>query len=266
LLTEAQARWEELADPSGTAYVLVHLGITALFAGDAVGAERLLTEAEARYRALGDARNTAQTGVWLGYLAGARGNMAQAAGHLTFGIKLSMQAHDPRLLYHCATLVIWLSAGRGSAELLIRLVGAQEALRTRTGFMPSAWIQAQLATATATARSRLAPEAFEAQRIEGQALSFPQMAELALRVLETGAQAAAESDKTRGKNRSHRILSEREEEVMRLVAQGLSNKAIAHQLIIAPSTVSYYITSTFNKLGVNTRAQAVAEATRRNLL
>jgi DNA-binding CsgD family transcriptional regulator len=54
--------------------------------------------------------------------------------------------------------------------------------------------------------------------------------------------------------------------VLRLVAQGLSSKAIGRQLFLAPSTVNYHLTSIFNKLAVNTRAQAVAVAAERNLL
>jgi DNA-binding CsgD family transcriptional regulator len=61
-------------------------------------------------------------------------------------------------------------------------------------------------------------------------------------------------------------LSEREAEVLRLVAQGLSSKAIARHLILSPSTVNQHVKSIFNKLGVDTRAQAVAVAVQRGLL
>jgi len=61
-------------------------------------------------------------------------------------------------------------------------------------------------------------------------------------------------------------LTEREIEVLRLVAQGLSSKLIARQLAIAPGTVNYHLATAFNKLGVDTRAQAVALATQRGLL
>jgi DNA-binding NarL/FixJ family response regulator len=61
-------------------------------------------------------------------------------------------------------------------------------------------------------------------------------------------------------------LTAREQEVLRLVAQGQANKAIARQLFIAPSTVNYHLTCIFNKLGVDTRAQAVAVAAQRGLL
>ncbi len=61
-------------------------------------------------------------------------------------------------------------------------------------------------------------------------------------------------------------LSARELEVLRLVAQGLSNKAIARQLVITPSTVNYHLASIFKKLGVETRAQAVAVAAQQGLI
>jgi DNA-binding CsgD family transcriptional regulator len=61
-------------------------------------------------------------------------------------------------------------------------------------------------------------------------------------------------------------LTARELEVLRLVAAGLSSRLIARELIIAPSTVNYHLATIFNKLAVDTRAQAVAVATRRGLL
>jgi len=61
-------------------------------------------------------------------------------------------------------------------------------------------------------------------------------------------------------------LSPRELEVLTLIAQGAGNKQIARQLRIAERTVKAYVTSIFNKLGVTTRAQAVAVALRRGVL
>jgi DNA-binding NarL/FixJ family response regulator len=54
--------------------------------------------------------------------------------------------------------------------------------------------------------------------------------------------------------------------VLRLVAEGRSNKEIAKELIIAQSTAKYYVTGVFNKLGVDSRAQAVAVAAQQGLL
>ena len=61
-------------------------------------------------------------------------------------------------------------------------------------------------------------------------------------------------------------LSAREREVLGLVAQGRSNKEIAAALKIVERTVKFHVTSIFNKLGAENRAQAVAIAKERGLV
>jgi LuxR family maltose regulon positive regulatory protein len=55
-------------------------------------------------------------------------------------------------------------------------------------------------------------------------------------------------------------LNEREREVLRLLAAGLSNRQIATQLVVALSTVKWYINNLYSKLGVSSRTQALARA------
>jgi len=61
-------------------------------------------------------------------------------------------------------------------------------------------------------------------------------------------------------------LSPREVEVLRLVADGLSNKEIARQLCISLRTVKYHTTSIYTKLNVGSRTQAIARARELGLL
>lgn len=61
-------------------------------------------------------------------------------------------------------------------------------------------------------------------------------------------------------------LSKREREVLRLVADGHSNKQIGQKLGITERTVKFHVTSISNKLGAGNRAQAVALAAQRGLL
>lgn len=61
-------------------------------------------------------------------------------------------------------------------------------------------------------------------------------------------------------------LSGREREVLRLVAAGRTNKEIAGELKIAERTVKFHVTSIFDKLGAENRAQAVAMAAEKGLV
>lgn len=61
-------------------------------------------------------------------------------------------------------------------------------------------------------------------------------------------------------------LSERELDVLRQIAEGLSNGEIAARLVVALSTVKTHINNIYSKLGVETRIQAVKRARELNLL
>ena len=61
-------------------------------------------------------------------------------------------------------------------------------------------------------------------------------------------------------------LTSRERRVLELVASGLSNRAIADELAVSEHTVKFHVRSLLDKLGAETRADAVARAARRGLL
>jgi len=60
-------------------------------------------------------------------------------------------------------------------------------------------------------------------------------------------------------------VTEREIEVLRLAAQGMTNTAIADQLSITPETVKTHLSRAFERLGARDRANAVAICMRRGL-
>jgi DNA-binding NarL/FixJ family response regulator len=61
-------------------------------------------------------------------------------------------------------------------------------------------------------------------------------------------------------------LTQREVQVLLLLAQGLPTKQIARSLDIADRTVKFHISSIFTKLGASNRAQAIAIAAQHGLL
>jgi DNA-binding NarL/FixJ family response regulator len=62
------------------------------------------------------------------------------------------------------------------------------------------------------------------------------------------------------------LLSEREVEILRLVAAGKSNRLIAEQLSISENTVKYHLKNILHKLGVSNRTEAVTWAIQRSIL
>ena len=60
-------------------------------------------------------------------------------------------------------------------------------------------------------------------------------------------------------NTAQGLLSERESEVLRLVALGMSNKEVAEELFLSQRTVKAHLTNVFNKLNVASRSEAIVK-------
>lgn len=61
-------------------------------------------------------------------------------------------------------------------------------------------------------------------------------------------------------------LTMREQDILRLIINGRSNKEIAEELVIALNTVKWYVTQIYQKLGVRTRVQAIVRARELHLI
>jgi NarL family two-component system response regulator LiaR len=77
-------------------------------------------------------------------------------------------------------------------------------------------------------------------------------------------QALIQANRQKSKNGFD--LSEREREVLALLAKGLSNLEISRQLCISMATVKYHLTNLFTKLGAKNRVEAVTIALDHNLV
>ncbi|MDB5066390.1 MAG: putative two-component system response regulator [Chloroflexi bacterium] len=80
------------------------------------------------------------------------------------------------------------------------------------------------------------------------------------------ADALARSLATQGTSGAHLTLTDREQQVVRLVARGLSNKQIGSELFISATTVKFHLHNVCEKLGIQRRAGVVSEALRLGLL
>lgn len=108
-------------------------------------------------------------------------------------------------------------------------------------------------------------EGVEMTRLLNRVLTAQHTGAIALRIAPEYLAGLLDASAT-SETSSHILLSEREQEVLHLIASGLSNQEIAERLVIARTTVKWHVRQIFNKLGVNSRTQAIAQARERNML
>lgn len=108
-------------------------------------------------------------------------------------------------------------------------------------------------------------EAFEIVAVADSSAELPHDAELVL-IARVPAPSTVQSASRVANQSSTMTLSRRENEILALLADGLVNKQIAARLGISTNTVKTHLELLFEKLGVTTRAEAVATGVRRGLL
>jgi ATP/maltotriose-dependent transcriptional regulator MalT len=149
---------------------------------------------------------------------------------------------------------IALAEGRPEAPALLQdAVNRFAALGAR---LDAARTRLELARALAAASPEVAVDVARHARNELEALGALHDADSAAALMRSlGA-------KGRAGPRATGLLSRRESEVLRLVAEGLSNREIAERLFISPKTAEHHVSRVYAKLGVVTRAEAAAYAAR----
>ena len=147
---------------------------------------------------------------------------------------------------------LWLDGG--AAVEALRLLAAAEAARCRRGF--GRWVMAepQRQADVAAARAAVGVDAADAAWTDGAALDVDE--------------AVAYVRRGRGKRgrppSGWSSLTPAETEVVRLVADGLTNVRIAERLFVSTSTVRTHLRSVFGKLGVTSRTELAAIVVRRS--
>ena len=103
-------------------------------------------------------------------------------------------------------------------------------------------------------------EAFEAEYAAGRALDIAQVLATLART-----DTAAEQTRAAESGEAVSVLTPRELDVLKLVAQGLSNADIARRLVLSEHTVHRHLANILRKLGLSSRAAAAAWGVRTGL-
>ena len=219
--------------------------------GDLGAARRLFEEALELTRGAGNTWGAACALIGLGQLARAEGEPERAAMCHQEALRLQREIGKASVTPVSLEAIAGLAAEAGRFEQAAGLFGAAKAVRERTGYA-ARWGPSRDEADLALVRERLPPEEFEA--------AFAKGAERPLEEADEACKGTASLGPTEGEWLS---LTEREQQVAVLVAEGLSNPEIAERLFISRETVKRHMRHVFRKLGLAGRTELAREAWRR---
>ncbi len=263
LLEESLALCKELREKGCMAHALGILGQVILEQDDATTARALSEESLALYREIGDRWGIIQSLCLLAQVEVRQDRQVAARARYEESLVLCKEAGDKRSTATCLEGLANVVAAQGESAWAARLWGAAESLRTMIGAQskqgglfwmapPPAWHATYERSVTA-ARAHLGENAFAACWAEGRAMT-PEQALAAHGPATISTPTPAGSLSTPPTYPAG--LTAREVEVLRLVAQGLTDAQVAEHLIISPRTVNWHLTSIYSKLGVSSRSAA----------
>ena len=200
----------------------------------------------------------------IGWVALASLDLPTAAVSFAESLELSMAVGQRLGVARGLEAFAALAVVRGDDATAVRLVGAASALREVVGQPRSAVAQAQLDGLLAAAHHRLGPSS-ASLAAEGRRLRAHEAVRYALASGAPAAPETAPGPATDGAGRpaltTPSVLTPRELQIAQLIARGLSNRAIAEELVISPATAARHVANMLAKLGLSSRAQVAAWTT-----
>jgi DNA-binding CsgD family transcriptional regulator len=257
--------WLEIARAHGEDWIANsathNLAILTFAQSDIDRARTLHEETIAFFRSVGDTLTLANAVGTLGMVVYEQGDVPAATLLFKEQIDLARE-HGLGDTGEGFTLI---ATSAGEFELAARLYGANEADAEGEGTNPYGEdiYRPTHERAIASIRAALGEESFHAAWAAGREMTITDALDPILALL-FPADSPAEVPK-RAEAPPEFGLSPRERDVLHLLAQGHSNRAIAEQLFIAEATVKVHVTAIFTKLGVESRSAATAFAIHNDL-
>lgn len=267
---------------------LAGLATIARLAGDHVRAEVLCGEGVALARQARDRYATSRLLSIQGQLAQAQGQVAQATVLYREGLHLAVSISADEPTVHCLLGLAQLAHAEGALQHATTLFAAalhrlsrslQLAPTERAAYEQQlANLRAHLEAPTSSSMLSQGEETLFAHLwAQGQALTLEQALQVALTDPAPSSRAADQALTSTPGTGPRAVLalqtpealpaglSARQAEVLRLVAAGQSNRAVAEALNISEKTVINHLTAIFQKIGCGNRAAAAAFAIRQGL-
>ncbi len=250
------------------------LGQCALRQGGAERAQALFEESLALFRLLGEQRNIAWSLSRVARAAAVQGDNAAAFARYEESLALFREVDDTGGMASCLKGWAELVARQGEAVWAERLWGAAESLHAMKRphdifILPD--MDTDDEQLMAAARTQLGERAFARALAEGRTMTPEQALAARGEMLmpdRTPAKSITQARTSTHKRRSTypHGLTEREVEVLRLVARGLTDAQIAEELVISPRTVNAHLRSIYNKLDITSRNAATYFAIEHQLI
>ena len=236
------------------------LGRAALAAGDLATAVALLEEALARHQAASGPLGVSFGQLYLGQALLVRGQRSRALDLLRKALSGLLPIESPGPVGTALEGVASAVLTRQPAAAA-RLLGAAAAMRDHVGRVRDRLDEALYGQMEPTVRATLGDAAFTAAWEAGTQLSGAQIlaeVDALIQTITDDADAASPLNTTHG-------LTPRETEVLHLLAEGKSNRAIADSLFLSERTVEHHVQHILAKLGLESRTAAATYAVRHGL-
>ncbi|MFN8457681.1 MAG: tetratricopeptide repeat protein [Anaerolineae bacterium] len=266
LLEESLALLRETEDRWNMAMTLVWLGDVRLRQGDYQPAIAVSQESLALFRQLGDKSGIGFALGNLGEIARRQGNFEQAGTLFRESLSFYYKAEEKVDLYYLIEALAIVAAEQRCFERAACLWGAAGALREASNAPLLPAYRTDYAPYVGAARAALGASSFAAAWAQGQTLTLEQAAALAAAPLPQPSAPVATISAPTPSVHPDLGLTPREVEVLRLVAQGLTDAQVAAKLFLSRRTVSKHLELIYSKLDVTSRSAATRFALEHKLV
>jgi predicted ATPase/DNA-binding NarL/FixJ family response regulator len=250
LAQQSLGQFRLLGDQTGIANQLFTIAAARLNMKKYASASDYFAQSLELRREIGDAIGVAYSRMWLACSETLEGKLTAACEPLASALEACESAGDLRGLSMGLDITLGLLLKAGSAAAGLRAEAAAQNLRAVGGFFGMPPFQPVVDGWIADAKRRLPQREAEYEDTVGRSLTAAHAVRFAIEQIRGVAERLSSREGT--------SLTTRENEIVRLVAEGSSNREIGERMHISERTVDSHVQHVLNKLGFRSRAQIAA--------